>query len=114
MSIEVKQNQLNIDLSSEIQKVLQKTGEIGTKEIKARSPKRSGTYASGWTSVLDTEETVTIHNASKGKSITHLLENGHRSKAGRWVAPQEHIRPGYNVTKRQYLEMLKQIKITPK
>lgn len=111
MDIQVKE--LKINITPEIEKVLKKTGELGANEIKSRSPVRQGVYVQGWTSTMENRATVTVHNKGKRSSLTHLLENGHRTKSGGYVGPQEHIRPGYNVTKTQYINMLKQIKIKP-
>ena len=65
-------------------------------------------------------ETVTVFNDGRDVSLSNLLELGHitrPSKKGfgkgvqRRVPPQEHIRPAYNQSARNYEELLKKIKI---
>jgi hypothetical protein len=110
---------LKIDLTPEILKLQKKTGEAMAKDVAKNSPQgATGEYAKGWDYSLNIKDrSVTIGNlrqhasGKKSGSLTHLLELGHRTKNGGWVAPQEHIRPAFNRTKRVYLSELKKIKI---
>lgn len=110
----VEANSLEINLKSILSPVLMKAGKATEKAIKSSAPVRShgksaGAYAQGWTSQLtDNGETVTIYNDGKHKSLSHLLENGHRAKDGSFVPPQEHIRPAYNQVKKQFMRDLKE------
>lgn len=56
-------------------------GKDAVKELKKESRKRSGQYAKGWKSSVDSGEAgveVTVHN--KQYQLTHLLENDHAIK----------------------------------
>lgn len=116
-------NSIEIDITGEIEKITEKAGKDCSELIKSKAPKGTGEYAAGWTYEMNKDnKTVTVFNNGKNKTLTHLLELGHRTKLGKGkgkrkvggkstVAPQEHIRPAYNVIKEQYLEDLKNINI---
>jgi hypothetical protein len=56
-------------------------GKDAVKELKKESRKRTGQYAKGWKSSVDSGEAgveVTVHN--KQYQLTHLLENDHAIK----------------------------------
>ena len=107
---------LEIDLSEEIEKALRKVGGSCSEDIASNSPiGYTGEYASGWDWVItDGGESVTIANMGDHNSLAHLLELGHKTKSGGYVAPQEHIRPAYNRNKQLYLNELKNINIKAK
>lgn len=94
------------NLSNEISKALQQyTTEVeegleeakkrvtkeGVRQLKATSPRRTGDYASGWTTTKQAGALV-IHNAKRG-SLTHLLENGHALRSGGRTQAFPHIAP---------------------
>jgi len=120
---EVQINELKINLTPGIERVLEKIGADCAEALKQASPKgNSGIYSRGWTYDMESKETVVVHNVGRQKSLTHLLELGHMTrpsvkgfgkKAQRFVPPNEHIRPVYNKFKRQYLEQLKKIDLSP-
>ena len=73
------------DVLEECSKEIKEASQKGTKEtaketaqkLKNTSRKKTGEYASGWTSKrLDADAYVTYN--SKMPGLTHLLENGHR------------------------------------
>ncbi len=116
-------NSIEIDITGEIEKITEKAGKDCASLIKQKAPRATGDYANGWTyEIENNNETVRVFNDGENKTLTHLLELGHRTKLGKGkgkrkvggkstVAPQEHIRPAYNVIKEQYLEDLKNINI---
>ncbi|HGA1205596.1 TPA: HK97 gp10 family phage protein [Streptococcus suis] len=106
----VSSKTLKVDLSKQIQEIIQKAARDTENDIRTYSPHRNGTYEDGWTHTI-IGDTAVIHNAGKEKSLTHLLENGHATKNGGFVGPQEHIRPAYLKNKEKYLNDLKSIKI---
>ncbi len=124
---EVTIHPIKIDLNPQILKILEEAGKSCSEEIKKTAPRRkTGTreYADSWTYEVDkNSETVTVYNKGKQASLTHLLEFGHLTKPSpkgygkgtqHRVPPQEHIRPAYNKSKKEYLEKLKDIKIKVK
>lgn len=104
---------IDLDLAPAINGILKNIGIDLSNAISKASPVRTGKYASGWTYNLESSNEkfgeVVIYN-DKRAPLTHLLELGHRSRAGRNVPPQEHIRPAYNRYKKIYLDQLKEIK----
>lgn len=65
------------------------------KQLRARSPKRKGGYAKGWTrkkTGAGTEVLYTIYNKDK-PWLAHLLEKGHAKRGGGRVAGKPHIGP---------------------
>lgn len=120
--IKVKVNEINISLDNPIKEILEKTGRDCSELIRGKSPKGTGEYAAGWTYEMSKDnKTVTVFNNGENKTLTHLLELGHRTKLGTGkgrkkaggkstVAPNEHIRPAYNIIKEQYMENSKNIK----
>lgn len=81
---------------AEIRAGLQTVGETALKKVKAASPVRTGKYRRGWK--LDTNDSgglleMTIHQSKANASLTHLLEDGHRTRSKKgWVKARPHIR----------------------
>lgn len=55
------------------------------KELKAKSPKRSGKYARGWTYKKEKSGSCIVYNKARPQ-LTHLLEHGHPVKGRGKVA----------------------------
>lgn len=102
-SIEIQMAEILEDASKAVresaQKAMQETAKEAASKLKSSSPKRSGNYASTWTTKTEKSRdipTVIVHN-SKHYQLTHLLENGHivRNKYGTYGrAPAvKHIKP---------------------
>lgn len=108
----VSMTELKIDLTGQIKEIRIATAVETRDDIRNGSPRRNGVYEQGWTH-SEYDEFVVVHNVGKEKSLTHLLENGHATKNGGFVAPREHIRPAYLRNKEKYLNKLKSIKIKP-
>lgn len=115
--IKVEIKTLEIDLTPEITKVLERIGKEAVADVKSGAPKRTGGYANSWTSKMEDKDKVVVYtDASKLKNtnMSTLLEKGHKAKNGKWVPPQEHIRPMYNRIKKRYEQELMRIKIESK
>ena len=65
-------------------------------KLRANSPRRTGSYASGWAVKKEGEADFVVHNKTDYQ-LTHLLENGHviRNKRGTYgrVPGTKHIKP---------------------
>lgn len=86
------------DVTKGIEKELNSTSRRVLNEIKAKSPRNTGEYASGWTRRKISsggEINYIIYNRKKG-SIAHLLEFGHAKRGGGRVAAIPHMRPAYD------------------
>lgn len=79
---------------------IQRVGRETVKKLKNTSPKKTGSYASGWRVKKLVERNgvtdVVVHNATDYQ-LTHLLENGHivRNKKGTYgrAPAHKHIAP---------------------
>lgn len=110
--VEVTANTIELDFKSAFAEVLPEIGDLTAGQIQADAPKRQSKYARDWTFKMQGKDTVTVYNGGKRASLSHLLELGHRSRNGSWVAPQPHIRPAYNASKKIYLDLLKKAAIS--
>ena len=83
-------------VKAEIKSSMESIGDTALQKVKAGSPKHTGKYRRGWK--LDTKEdagriSFTVHQSKKNASLTHLLEDGHRTRSKKgWVKAQPHIR----------------------
>ncbi|HEQ6504226.1 HK97 gp10 family phage protein [Streptococcus pyogenes] len=109
----VKMTPLKVDIKNQVLDNIKKAAQSTESDIRAGSPRRNGVYEKGWTHDI-IEENAVVHNNGKEKTLSHLLENGHATKNGGFVAPREHIRPAYLKNKEKFLNDMKSIKITPK
>lgn len=109
----VKMTQLKVNIKDQVLENVRKAAQSTENDIRNGSPVRNGIYEKGWTHDI-IEESAVVYNNSKEKSLSHLLENGHATKNGGFVAPREHIRPAYLKNKEKFLNDMKSIKITPK
>lgn len=81
-----------------IKEAVRKTSEEAVKELHGSSPRRSGKYASEWTSdpggrPKADQYTEIVYNDQRYR-LTHLLEKGHRKRGGHGsVAAIPHIGP---------------------
>ena len=108
-----KMTQLMVDIKDQVLDNIKKAAQSTESDISDGSPRRNGVYEQGWTHDL-IEDAAIVYNNGKEKSLSHLLENGHATKNGGFVAPQEHIRPAYLKNKEIFLNNMKSIKIKPK
>lgn len=82
-----------------VEKSAKRAGRDTAKDLKNTSPKRTGAYASSWSTKVTRSSGrligVTVYN--KRYQLTHLLENGHviKNKKGEYgrTRPIKHIEP---------------------
>ena len=79
-----------------IESGLNKVKKKGAADLRAKSPKKYGEYAKGWSGQSTGKRGIVIYNKT-APGLTHLLENGHvgKNQHGKWgrVAPVKHIEP---------------------
>ena len=84
------------DVIEGIDEAGQEVAKEAVKELKVKSPKKTGVYAKGWTKKTEKKygdvSTVIIYNKNK-PSLTHLLEHGHAKRGGGRVDGIPHIKP---------------------
>ena len=83
-----------------VEKSAKRAGRDTAKDLKNTSPKRTGAYASSWSTKVTRSSgklvSVTVYNKDHSQ-LTHLLENGHviKNKKGEYgrTRPIKHIEP---------------------
>ncbi len=83
-------------------------GKECLKQLKERSPKRTGAYARSWSlkkipspNVLH----VRVYNA-KNYQLTHLLEYGHQNRDGGRTEGKPHIRPARDAAEKSLVQRI--------
>lgn len=101
-----------IDLDKAVKDILTEYGEVAieatkeaiaevakesVKKLKSTSPRgRTGKYAKGWTSKVETgrvSASATVYGKSGTYQLAHLLEHGHAKRGGGRTTPIQHIEP---------------------
>lgn len=101
-----------IDLDKAVKDILSQYGEVAieatkeavaevakesAKKLKSNSPRgRTGKYAKGWTSKVETgrvSASATVYGKSGTYQLAHLLEHGHAKRGGGRTTPIQHIEP---------------------
>ena len=101
-----------IDLDKAVKDILSQYGEVAieatkeavaevakesAKKLKSSSPRgRTGKYAKGWTSKVETgrvSASATVYGKSGTYQLAHLLEHGHAKRDGGRTTPIQHIEP---------------------
>lgn len=88
-------NEYSLEVQEGIKKAAVEVAENGVKELKQKSPKRTGKYSKGWRVEKKSGNGfihTTIYNATDWQ-LTHLLEKPHLLRNGKKSKPQEHIYP---------------------
>ena len=84
------------EVAEGIQEAAIETAKECVKEIKAKSPKKTGKYRRNWKYRIvyrsKNDIRIEVYNA-KHYQLTHLLENGHAKRDGGRVAGHPHIGP---------------------
>ena len=78
--------------------ILQKYGQLGVSRLAAVTPKRSGTTASSWDyQIKSGKNGAEIHftnaNVNKGVNIALIIQTGHGTGTGGYVAGVDYINP---------------------
>ena len=83
------------DVVKEIKKSAKKISLNAMREVKEKSPQKTGEYSKYWgRNFIEKDDGIYIMVHQKKKpTLTHLLEKGHKSRNGSKVAGIEHIAP---------------------
>lgn len=103
------------DIGEAVEETSNQIGKEARDELKQTSPKRTGSYAKGWSVRKDKKNknyyTVKVWNRTDYQ-LTHLLEFGHMKRNGTgWVNPSPsggHIRPVEEKYKKEFEKQLKE------
>lgn len=98
------------DAREVVAETLPKVGKKAVKELKARSPKKTGQYAKGWKSKVEKERLdskVIVYNATKYQ-LTHLLEKGHANRGGGRTQGIPHIKPTEEQAVKEAVDLIKE------
>ena len=88
-------DEYSIEIQEGITKAAEDVANAGAKELKAKSPKRTGKYSKGWRVNKRSGKGfvhTTIYNATNWQ-LTHLLEKPHLLRNGKKSKPIVHIEP---------------------
>lgn len=82
----------------EIEKILQKYGEEGVSALRAGTPYDTGNTANSWSYIVEQDGSswsVTFNNSNvnKGVNIALILQFGHGTGTGGYVAGRDYINP---------------------
>ena len=96
-------------ITEDVKTAVRETAEECVKEIKQKSPKRSGAYRKSWTmtEAYNRHGSIrfVVHN-KKHYRLTHLLENGHAKKNGGRVDGIPHIAPAEKNAERNLIKRI--------
>lgn len=102
------------EYSDEAQKVVEETlpkvGKDAVKELKKKSPKKTGKYAKGWKSKIESDRLgskVVVYNKTSYQ-LTHLLEKGHANRGGGRTEGIPHIKPTKDKVVEEALNMIEE------
>lgn len=89
-------NEIETDVKGSTRKNIDAVSREAVQKLKNTSPRRTGSYASGWGKKKQGEMDVVVYNRTDA-SLTHLLENGHviKNKKGTYGRTHgiKHIKP---------------------
>ena len=89
-------DEINRDVEDSAKKNMSTVAKESAQKLKNTSPRRSGSYAKGWSVKKQGDMDVVVHNRTDYQ-LTHLLENGHviRNKKGTYGRTNgiKHIAP---------------------
>lgn len=96
------------EITDGVKKIAEEIAKECRKEIKAKSPEKTGEYKKGWKiKKIETSDNIsyTIYNA-KEPGLTHLLEYGHAKINGGRVRAFPHIRPAEEKAKKEFVQLV--------
>ena len=98
-------------MTGDVKQAVKEVAKATVKEVKAKSPVKTGNYKKSWGQVKVSETEGSIVIAIRNKKfywLTHLLENGHALKSGGRTRAFPHIKPAEDFAAR---ELEKKVKV---
>lgn len=89
-----------------------KVAKEAVSQLKVKSPKNTGKYASDWGVKVQGSKRV-VYN-KKHYQVTHLLENGHANRDGSRTPAKVHIKPVDDFVNKEFQNKAKQVIIDAK
>lgn len=98
------------EVTGDVKQAVKEVAKATVKEVKARSPVRTGGYKKGWGQAKVSETNGSIAIVIRNKKyywLTHLLENGHALKSGGRTRAFPHIKPAEDFAARELEKKIK-------
>lgn len=98
------------DAKGVVEEALPKVGKEAVKELKKRSPKKTGKYSKGWKSKVEKDRLsskVIVYNKTSYQ-LTHLLEKGHANRDGGRTKGYPHIKPTEDIAVDKAIKMIEE------
>lgn len=94
-----------------IAKAMTETGAAALKKVRSASPVQTGKYRRGWRMETKSEGgTISVTISNKRYQLTHLLENGHRTRNRRgFVAARPHIADAQEFAAREAMRRITEV-----
>lgn len=91
------------DVQDEIEVASKEEAQKLVQELKADSPKKTGSYKKGWKLKKSGKNKYIVYNKTDYQ-LTHLLEHGHAKRDGGRVEAKVHIRPAEERAVRNFID----------
>ena len=85
-------DEINKEVEDSAKSSMKAVAKESAQKLRNTSPKKSGSYAKGWSVKKQGDMDVIVHNKTDYQ-LTHLLENGHAKRGGGRVPGRPHIKP---------------------
>lgn len=105
-------NKYNDHVEEFVEKGLNEVMNTARKDVRAKSPKgHTGKYRGGWQKKITRNGRsgafkAVVYNGGSHGSLTHLLEKGHRTRNGGFVAGTPHIGPVNDIAQKEIMDYL--------
>ena len=88
----------NVDLKRKYNSVFKKYGDLGLERLEEFTPKKTGLTSRSWSYEIEyNKDTVSLvfsnSNVQNGLNVAVLIQFGHGTASGKWVAGRDYINP---------------------
>ena len=98
------------EVTGDVKQAVKEVAKATVKEVKAKSPVKTGNYKKSWGQVKVSETKGSVVISIRNKKyywLTHLLENGHALKNGDRTRAFPHIKPAEDFAARELEKKVK-------